>query len=466
MKTSLQYLFDRVVSFKSGAPLWTEKELRALVESSESPSPFPNKQSSMRWKIMIPGLFILAAGATYFYSTIDAPTTILSDKQQTAEIKQPAIIAETSENISQSTENDSQVKPKIHAPLHIEGIHVIDLTNEELTELGIHPTAGGGFTLTAKLGVEYKNPASLVAFMSNQPNRRTEVQFRADGVKSIVEKLGGQISTTFGVLKINVSIDTFGIHSKVVDSRNDTPKEVYPLVITHQSIDQSGEKKSQAQFFGNQADSFNVPEEYRNEIAGLFDLYSDSPAEKKDIQNFPLVGKLIPVRVSLGNEAKNSSSAEIIYWFYPSPTFIDKLPERYKNQLQAEVRAITKTEDSLKNKPTIPDKPLSPNETGEYKYTDVARSQSGAIAISAIGPNPAHDRTTIFYSLTAERTVSVALYDFSGRLVRTLATTDRVSAGEHHEITVNVGQLPTGAYLVTLLTDRGEQAIQRLIIQN
>lgn len=109
---------------------------------------------------------------------------------------------------------------------------------------------------------------------------------------------------------------------------------------------------------------------------------------------------------------------------------------------------------------------MQPNQTGEYKYTDVARSNSGAITISAIGPNPAHDHTTIFYSLTAQRTVSVALYDFSGRLISTLATSGSMSAGEQHEISVNVGHLPSGASLISFISDRGEQAIQRLIIQN
>jgi hypothetical protein len=469
MKTSLQSFFDKVVSFRSGTPLWTEEELRALVESSENPSPFPNKRSSIRWNIMLPGLFILAAGAAYFYSTNDAPQTIQITTKQSInkEVTQTQKIAKNSENTSESikqTETPSPAIVKIHAPLHIEGINVIDLTNDELEQLGIHQLKGG-YSLTAKIGIEYKNPSSLVAFMSNQPNRKTEIQFRSDGIKSIVEKLGGQISPTFGVLKIAVSIDTFGIYSKVVDNRTDEQKEVYPLVITHQSIDITGERKSQAQFFGNQQDSLNVPEQYQKEIAGLFDLYSDAPTEKKNIQNFPLVGKLIPVRVSLGNVVENQSSAEIIYWFYPSSAFVNKLPDRYKNQVRSEVLAIAKIEDSPATK-SPSDTPLLPNETGEYKYTDVVRSQSGAIVISAIGPNPAHDRTTIFYSLAAERTVNVAIYDFSGRFIGTLATTGRVSAGEQHEVSVNVGQLSTGAYLITLLTDRGEQAIQRLIIQN
>lgn len=474
MKTSLQSFFDKVVSFRSGSPLWTEDELRSLVESSDNQSPFPSRQPSLLWKIMVPGLVILTAGAAYFYSTIESPQQARNSKQQiNAEAAQSTKIDETAGNIAQSTEQTETPAPvnqKIHAPLHIEGINVIDLTGDELEQLGIHQTKAGGYSLTTKLGIEYQNPASLkaVAFMSNQPNRKTDMQFRSESIKSIVEKLGGQVSSTFGVLKIAVSIDTFGINSKVINNNSDEQKEIYPLVITHESFDPSGEKKSQVQFFGNQKDSLNVSNEYRREIADLFDLYSDTPEDKKDIHNFPLVGKLIPVRVSLGNVLQNPSSAEVIYWFYPSQAFVDKLPERYKNQIQTEVRALAALDDFRHNEQadTIYEPWMKPNETGEYKYTDVARSSSGAITISAIGPNPAHDHTTIFYSLTAERSVSVALYDFSGRLIRTLATSGSVSAGKQHEISVNVGQLPSGAYLISLLSDRGEQAIQRLIIQN
>lgn len=474
MKTSLQSFFDKVVSFRSGSPLWTEDELRSLVESSDNQSPLPRRQPSMLWKIMVPGLVLITAGAAYFYSSINSPQADQNTKQQIrAEATQSTKIDEQPGNTAQSiaqTETSTVVNQKIHAPLHIEGINAIDLTNDELEELGIHQTKEGGYSLTTKLGIEYKNPASLkaIAFMSNQPNRRAAVEFRSESIKSIVEKLGGQVSPTFGVLKIAVSIDTFGINSKVINNSSDEQKEVYPLVITHQSIDPSGERKSQVQFFGDQKDSLNVPAEYRKEIVGLFDLYSDAPEDKKDIHNFPLIGKLIPVRVTLGNELQNPSSAEIIYWFYPSQAFVNKLPERYKTQILTEVQAIATLDDfkDTKQADTIIEQWMQPNQTGEYKYTDVARSNSGAITISAIGPNPAHDHTTIFYSLTAQRTVSVALYDFSGRLISTLATSGSMSAGEQHEISVNVGHLPSGAYLISLISDRGEQAIQRLIIQN
>jgi hypothetical protein len=470
MKTSLQSLFNKVGSFKSGDPLWTEEELRALIESSDTPSPFPHKPTSKRWKIMIPGILILAAGATaYFMQTSTAPRTVDSTNQ-------PHAISQSVEN--STVKNDTTTTPQvaqnersatetvlIPTPSQIEGIHALELTRDELQTLGITAT-DTGYSLTAKLGVEYANPSSLMAFMSNQPNQRVEMKFNPKNIQTVIEKLGGQqASDGYGELTLAVQLDLYTMQSKVV-SAGTTPSALYPLVITHQSVDPSGVRKSQAHFFGSAQDAENVPQEFHKEIAGLFDLYSDAPAEKKLLSKFPLISKLIPVRVTLGDKTK-SGAAEIIYWFYPSPKFIAQLPERFQGQIQQEVTSIENKENpKLPIEPVKIEEPLAPRETGGYTYTEVARAQSGAISISAIGPNPARERATIFYSLSAPRSVSVALYDFSGRFIATLATADRISAGSQHEISVNVGQLSSGMYLVTMQTDRGEQAIQRLIIEN
>ena len=398
MKTSLQSLFNKVGSFKSGAPLWTEEELRALIESSDTPSPFPHKPTSKRWKIMIPGILILAAGATaYFMQTSTAPRTVDSTNQphaisqsvENSTVKNDTTTPQVAQNERSATETIL-----IPTPSQIEGIHALELTRDELQTLGITAT-DTGYSLTAKLGVEYANPSSLMAFISNQPNQRVEMKFNPKNIQSVIEKLGGQqASDGYGELTLAVQLDLYTMQSKVVKAGT-SQSTLYPLVITHQSVDPSGVRKSQAHFFGSAQDAENVPQEFHKEIAGLFDLYSDAPAEKKNLSTFPLISKLIPVRVTLGDKTQNAA-AEIIYWFYPSPKFIAQLPARYQEQIQQEVKSIEEIE---KPKPPIEpvkiEVPLTPRETGGYTYTEVARAQSGAISISAIGPNPARERATI-----------------------------------------------------------------------
>ena len=73
---------------------------------------------------------------------------------------------------------------------------------------------------------------------------------------------------------------------------------------------------------------------------------------------------------------------------------------------------------------------------------------SGSFTIS---PNPANDRTTVYFTLAQDALVSLMIYDVTGRLIETFVNSV-LSAGEFRHA-VEVSTLPSGIYLLDLTVD-------------
>jgi hypothetical protein len=70
--------------------------------------------------------------------------------------------------------------------------------------------------------------------------------------------------------------------------------------------------------------------------------------------------------------------------------------------------------------------------------------------ITSIYPNPFNATTIITFALPVATPVSLALYDLSGRQVRTLVEGNRLAGV--HRTTLNASELPSGLYFVRLET--------------
>ena len=58
----------------------------------------------------------------------------------------------------------------------------------------------------------------------------------------------------------------------------------------------------------------------------------------------------------------------------------------------------------------------------------------------------------------------ITLHDINGNRLMELASAGNKSKGEHN-ISLSLGQVPSGIYLIAIQTERGEQAVQRLIVE-
>jgi hypothetical protein len=78
-------------------------------------------------------------------------------------------------------------------------------------------------------------------------------------------------------------------------------------------------------------------------------------------------------------------------------------------------------------------------------------------------PNPVSNLTTLRFTLPREMSVTIALYDGNGRLVKAIAK-GKMLAGAN-AVTVDLSNLAAGVYTYTLETDNGERAAKQLIKQ-
>lgn len=197
--------------------------------------------------------------------------------------------------------------------------------------------------------------------------------------------------------------------------------------------------------------------------------FNSSPSSDRDfsfpntINDYPKLSKLIPIYIRLGSsiiEGTNKKyGADIYLWYYPTPEFVAALPNRYRIPLQQELDVIT---DVVECK--MPVGQVCERITGEKTFFDFCRKSSGSIAMVQAYPNPASNQVTCRYQLTNQRSVTITLHELSGKFLRELMAQQNVTAGIH-EPELQLRDIPPGAYLIAVKTNTGDQAVQRIIVQ-
>lgn len=81
---------------------------------------------------------------------------------------------------------------------------------------------------------------------------------------------------------------------------------------------------------------------------------------------------------------------------------------------------------------------------------DAEKGVSGGLSISAVTPNPTNGPVAIRFTAPVSGTVSAAIHDMRGALVRTIAAGESYAAGEH-ELKVATDGLAAGTYIVRLV---------------
>ena len=81
----------------------------------------------------------------------------------------------------------------------------------------------------------------------------------------------------------------------------------------------------------------------------------------------------------------------------------------------------------------------------------------------AVYPNPSKGEFTIKYDVLTRGDVKVEIYNIIGDLVKTVVNVNGQYQGQYH-IPVNLGDLPNGVYVVTLINN-GKRSIEKLILE-
>ncbi len=216
--------------------------------------------------------------------------------------------------------------------------------------------------------------------------------------------------------------------------------------------------------------------------------YEINTRENAQIVNRTKIDKLIPVLVKMGDQFPDYETptdlyfsfkqnkktnnfelverdfdynyAEIVLWFYPSEEFLSKLPERYRKRIRKELSIIA----SIENGEMKADQACSAL-NNENSLFDLCRLSSNGIKDFIVYPNPnSGNEINLKFELIEKCSVEIRLHKMSGQFVETIKTlnlpkgTQEIKAGFRNK-------LNPGVYLISLSTDKGENVVQRLIVQ-
>jgi hypothetical protein len=158
--------------------------------------------------------------------------------------------------------------------------------------------------------------------------------------------------------------------------------------------------------------------------------------------SYAKANELVAVHFSLATKQsrKNDETFEVYLWYEPTSEFIEKLPDRYKEEINQEKTAPT------------PDESYFPKQT------------SSAIVSTSIYPNPATDGNAVLKINFARATsAEVGISDISGNAVAGEIRSQDFAMGET-EVRLSLSDLSPGMYIVSVRTADGETVSQRLIV--
>jgi hypothetical protein len=176
---------------------------------------------------------------------------------------------------------------------------------------------------------------------------------------------------------------------------------------------------------------------------------------KRAAKNFKInFAELLPLEIKFD---KSKLIERIVFWFVPTDELINKLPMRYSTSLKNEMEVIRKIKNGL-----LPATQAC-EEIKDKSYLDVCKISSGAVTIENIYPNPIINVSYLTFSLSADREITIDIHNFMGNCVGNLIKDKSLQAGKH-KLEINISGIQPGIYILSLKTNKGEMATQRIII--
>ncbi len=177
-------------------------------------------------------------------------------------------------------------------------------------------------------------------------------------------------------------------------------------------------------------------------------------------QNRILMNYLIPVEIMFPYQKSTDSSYDQIsevLWYLPTKEFVEALPERYRNVLSRELKAIELIE-SGKMMPEEACKGLSVDET----FFELCKLSSESVKDINVFPNPFNDNGKIKFFLLNDRIVNMTIHDVSGNYIKTLINWEKLQKGEK-TIDFDMNGYQSGTYIINISTDNSERVNKRFV---
>lgn len=321
-------------------------------------------------------------------------------------------------------------------------MHMLELRPDELKALGV--TFVDGYIET--FGEEYYTLAT--------PQDRARFA-----------QMGMDTTVSSGIVRKHLTIDTFGLTTyKHRWERVSNYSRIAPIIALNSYVHDAHMSTSMLNSFNRSP----IMDSARRSIGPMVNALSraiatdDMGSGAYGLDHANPARILVPVHMRLGDAPIIGSTkrrgADIVLWFYPTAEFVAALPARYRTGLQEELNAIADVVEC-----NLPPREVCWRMTGEPSLLDYCKQSSGALRSLNVSPNPANGSVTVRYYLEHPRTVGASLYSIRGELVRDLVASAPMVAGEH-SMSVALGNIQAGAYMVVMRSVEGEQVSERLIV--
>lgn len=188
------------------------------------------------------------------------------------------------------------------------------------------------------------------------------------------------------------------------------------------------------------------------------DIPIEEIQSKMEMFNQKMVNKLIPIEVPVknakGKDGKILEDFKFILWYEPTEKLMQYLPEELGNQLRSELELLENNNESCADVPM----------TGEDKYLGVWQGCNGALENLRVFPNPTNGPIAVDLNLDEVRNLTITLHDISGRKIKTIQSSINANVGAWTS-KYNISDVKPGLYLLVVRSERGEQAVQRIVVE-
>ncbi|MFA7327453.1 MAG: T9SS type A sorting domain-containing protein [Candidatus Kapaibacterium sp.] len=161
------------------------------------------------------------------------------------------------------------------------------------------------------------------------------------------------------------------------------------------------------------------------------------------------INELIPIQISF-----DGVNTDFIVWYEATDDFLKRLPTNILEKINPELVALYEQSAHCENEPI----------EKKDAVMDVWSGCSGAIKEMKVFPNPATSNSNVEFELEDSRAISISIYDLSGKLIKNVKTGLSLSKGNTSE-SLNLTGVNPGLYYVVVKSEKGEQALQRIIIE-
>ena len=273
-------------------------------------------------------------------------------------------------------------------------------------------------------GVKFINP-------DNEQLKKLGINVKADKIEYF-EKKQSSDEQSFIVHKIIITKNSVGGRNYKADANSAIPV-FYPRLAVNSFTSGTAVYYSRLDDFSNvnnNADKSNLKDTVTNSYARA--------------------NNLIAVHIVFEPKSakkKNLGKNDIYLWYEPTPEFIAALSKEDSEQIAKETDSTNTSKDST-----------------ESSFTGNNRQISGAVISSMLYPNPVSGTiVNLKFQLSDNRKISVSIYDINGKKLVDFNQNESMFSGEH-SAQLQIDNLEQGMYLLAIVTDKGEKAVQRLII--